>query len=600
MLRFPRCRSSLRYGVKLAKPNHLHFRPLLPEIERNRRAYSTRHDLVQGSGLLSQNQSGPVAFSGPQQNIKLIIDPQKVTEFSQLQLDPTIVSALSKALPEVIRPTKIQKSMIAALKSDLSIVARSAPGAGKTLATILYLLSTPRQSSTIANLVLVPSEHLATQYYEIIKKLLGNLKQGDVLLDQTAQKVYRTRSKIRKSQDHLLKRTPNPHILIATPTRLLDMLSTGEDSKRHLLPLYNLQNVVIDEADHLLPKDKYMKRSKSSILSPIIHNRPPTDILMAHLTAWRSTHMHRNGITYSPMRLILQSSTAGGYLRTLSPGTAWIHQRPIIKIGLDQGSGVHTNRLPRDVDAYSVTYNPHTMKLQNSELPTLTVDEALSPESAYSLKKPQRRFPPPATNFKRAALVDAFVKVFTLEKKQRGVLIIPPELNPTLVAIQLKAKGINAAYSTLNETGRSMSMPSVIKRKKVKQLKPVSDPQNLFSRTISEEEPDILIYDTTKALGLHFPELSRVYILSWSAVYNSSRKFLALAGRCRLSNAHEKGEQGRDGQWIPPTGQQRGKVINIDIEDNETPWINHQISLAMTKLDIDVGDYTRSVDMKTK
>lgn len=518
-------------------------------------------------------------------NIKLLIDPKKVNEFSQLQLELPVLSALKKAFPEVVKPTKVQKNMLAALKSDLSVVVRSPPGAGKSLATALYVLSSlSDDANSISHLILVPSEHLAEQYYETITKLLST-DTGDV--NVIVQRLYRADARIENKQLELLEKHKNPRIVVSTPTRILDILSS---EKRTLLPLQNLSCVAIDEADHLLPSEKYLKRSKSSILSPKTSARPPTDTLMSHITAWRATHMRRQNQQLSPLKLILESSTASSYLRKLTPGTTWIQQRPIVKVGLDEAGGIHTNRLPRDVDAYSVSYNPVTKKLRNSELPTLTVEEALLPDSSYSLRHNQKTLPPHGERVYDA--IDAFARVFNLEQRQRGILVIPSELSAVFVREQLETRGIRAAYSRLGKDGKNM-----VYRNSKGTWSELKDPQTIFSKPQHEEEPEVLIYDTQKALGLNFPGLSRVYLLTWAAVGNSSRKFLTIAGRCRLCPVHERGEQGREGLWIPPTGQQRGKVIAIELDDETSERINHQIALVMTKLDVEVGDYSKSVNM---
>ncbi|KAA8900272.1 hypothetical protein TRICI_006234 [Trichomonascus ciferrii] len=518
------------------------------------------------------------------QNIKLLIDPKKVNEFSQLQLDLPVLSALKKALPEVVKPTKVQKNMLAALKSDLSVVVRSAPGAGKSLATALYVLSSMNPNEiSISHLILVPSEHLVEQYYDTITKLLPN----DAAVDDIVQRLYRADSPIEQKQLQLLQTHKSPRIVVSTPTRILDMLSS---ENRTLLPLQNLSCVAIDEADHLLPSEKYLKRSKSSILSPKTSTRPPTDILMAHITAWRATHMRRQNKQLSPLRLILESSTASSYLRKLAPGNNWIQQSPIVKVGLDEAGGIHTNRLPRDVDAYAVSYNPTTKKLRNSELPTLTVEEALLPDSSYGVRHKQKILPPQGERMYDS--IDAFARVFNLEQRQRGILVIPPQLSAVMVREQLENRGIRAAYSRLGQDGKNM----VYHNSKGRRVE-LKDPQTIFSKPQREGDPEVLIYDTQKALGLDFPGLSRVYLLTWSAVNNSSRKFLTIAGRCRLCPVHERGEQGRQGSWIPPTGQQRGKVIAIELDDETSEHINHQIALVMTKLDVEVGDYTKSVNI---
>lgn len=164
----------------------------------------------------------------------LQIDPRKATSFRDLNIS---LNTLSK-LPSTFRePWGIQRKILSVASSNLSCVAQSVPSLGKSTAAIISMVERARMTpDKITNLVVVPGQDLAYQYVQTINKLMPG----------SVETLYRTGSvKDDQVQHSNLQKNPSPHILVATPSRLLDYLCHTDLGVR----LSNLSQVVVDELD---------------------------------------------------------------------------------------------------------------------------------------------------------------------------------------------------------------------------------------------------------------------------------------------------------------------------------------------------------------
>ncbi|KAK9373988.1 uncharacterized protein V1513DRAFT_426102 [Lipomyces chichibuensis] len=120
----------------------------------------------------------------------------------------------------------------------------------------MHLLSEPRFRTplpSITSLILVRTPELGFRYMEIFISLLrsGN---ATVTTPDIVQLLYRGGPEDHKMQKRLLAKCGNPHILVVTPARLLDMLT--DDNERGLRNLSFVRTVVLDEAESQLhPED---------------------------------------------------------------------------------------------------------------------------------------------------------------------------------------------------------------------------------------------------------------------------------------------------------------------------------------------------------
>lgn len=482
---------------------------------------------------------------------KIDVDPLEAQSFLDLKVEPVIVNALMKAYPEVNKPTVIQKKMLALLKSDLSVIASSQPGSGKSLATVLYLLSHPQAKSDedesfITNLILVPTPDLAVEYYEKFQRLL---KHSPLNIHQVVQHIYRTNSQRESDQLNLLQEFQGPHTLIATPTRMLDILSsTGAKDKVHI---EKLSCIVIDEADLLLPKKKYSRHNASRVsVKSGRHYRSPTDILMSYIYSRRKDYIQKISRIYSPLRLILQASSPIDYLSDMVHSPVWMEERSALNIGSKSLA------LANHTDVFCVTYNSSTDSISDTKIKIIDTDNVDKEQVLAFLKRTKDYVAWSEGTLK--LYCKAFLEMFNAERRTKGVLIIPHNVSVQRVAKILTEHGLISASSRLSDGGDRLELTS-------SQTNSTNlDPETIFSDN-SPNSPDVLLYDRMSIRGLNFPNLSHVYALGWDSV-GSSEALINLAGSSRPKN--------------------RGKLIVINAVSGEKSPDNHKMSLDLANLQI--------------
>ncbi|HDY7663055.1 DEAD/DEAH box helicase [Vibrio vulnificus] len=151
--------------------------------------------------------------------------------FSTLSLSSELIHVLPK---DFKKPTDIQALAIPELLAGQDLLALANTGSGKTLAYGLPLLEKLRVNPEQKALILVPTRELATQVSEAINQVGQALGLNAVCLCGGVDK-----------EQQLQALASNPHILVATTGRLVDLANNGLD-------LSNIHYLVLDEADRLL------------------------------------------------------------------------------------------------------------------------------------------------------------------------------------------------------------------------------------------------------------------------------------------------------------------------------------------------------------
>ncbi|KAJ1605463.1 Drs1p [Cryptosporidium canis] len=172
--------------------------------------------------------------------------------WSSLELSRPLLKALSDL--NFVEATLIQKEVIPLALSGRDIVAEAETGSGKTAAFLLPALERLLRSPYIRNakvtslgrvggavgtkvLVLLPSRELAMQCFGVLESLV---KYCPVIT-----RAVVTGGMNIQQQERILK--CQPHIVIATPGRILDMLLNTLSIQLELLEI-----IILDEADRLL------------------------------------------------------------------------------------------------------------------------------------------------------------------------------------------------------------------------------------------------------------------------------------------------------------------------------------------------------------
>ena len=134
------------------------------------------------------------------------------------------------------KPSSIQEKSIPIILSGKDVIAQAQSGTGKTGAfSIGNLCRIDETKCSIQSLIIVPTRELADQVFKVISDLSSYTKIT-VLKVIGGTNVSECRSELNK----------NPHIVVGTPGRILDMID------RRDLPTIDIKILTFDEADEIL------------------------------------------------------------------------------------------------------------------------------------------------------------------------------------------------------------------------------------------------------------------------------------------------------------------------------------------------------------
>lgn len=158
-------------------------------------------------------------------------DPSGLS-FETLGLHPKLLAALRHL--KFTTPTPVQHRSIPFILTGKDLLAIAQTGTGKTLAFGLPMVQRLGQTKG-QGLVLVPTRELALQVEENLLKVAGPSGLRTALLMGGAP-IYQQKRQLSR----------NPHVLIATPGRMIDFL------RQKALSLARVHILVLDEADRML------------------------------------------------------------------------------------------------------------------------------------------------------------------------------------------------------------------------------------------------------------------------------------------------------------------------------------------------------------
>lgn len=163
---------------------------------------------------------------------------QQLHTFLELQLVPELMEAIQTL--KYTKPTPIQSAAIPHALGGKDIIGLAQTGSGKTAAFAIPILQALWEArSAYFALVLAPTRELAYQIKETFDALGAGMGVRSLCIVGGMDMMDQARDLMRK-----------PHVLVATPGRIMDHL---ENTKG--FSLKNLQYLVMDEADRLLDMD---------------------------------------------------------------------------------------------------------------------------------------------------------------------------------------------------------------------------------------------------------------------------------------------------------------------------------------------------------
>lgn len=155
--------------------------------------------------------------------------------FEQLRLSEPTMKALKKM--GFTQPTEIQKKTIPVMREGHDLIAKAPTGTGKTCAFGIPLLEClDMEVRDIQAVVVCPTRELCLQITEELRALAAYRPQVRITAIYGGQPMGAQLTALKKG----------PHIVVATPGRLLDHMGRGTAW------LGNVYTVVLDEADEML------------------------------------------------------------------------------------------------------------------------------------------------------------------------------------------------------------------------------------------------------------------------------------------------------------------------------------------------------------
>jgi ATP-dependent RNA helicase RhlE len=166
-------------------------------------------------------------------NIHESLEPTITTPFTEFELDSKLQRNISQH--GYLNPTPIQEGTIPQILEGNDVVGIANTGTGKTAAFLLPLINKSLQNRNERVLIVTPTRELAMQIVDEFKHLSVGTQLDSVLCIGGASSIRQE-----KKLHH------NPHFIIGTPGRLIDLV------KRRKLNLSLYQNVVLDEVDRMV------------------------------------------------------------------------------------------------------------------------------------------------------------------------------------------------------------------------------------------------------------------------------------------------------------------------------------------------------------
>lgn len=155
--------------------------------------------------------------------------------FKAINLSEKMVGSLARQ--GYFSPSPIQLRVIPRALKGETLMVQSATGSGKTHAYLIPIIEQiDLKNQNVQSLIIAPTRELARQIYEFAYKFVNEYKALKISLFISGREKEKTTQGL----------SIPPHIIIATPGRLLDVIN------ENLLTLRNVRTVVLDEADMLL------------------------------------------------------------------------------------------------------------------------------------------------------------------------------------------------------------------------------------------------------------------------------------------------------------------------------------------------------------
>lgn len=443
-------------------------------------------------------------------------------------------------LNKKVNLTSFQQRFFALMSGDASTVAKGPDGCGKSFALLLSALNCRRsqtRGSGINSLILVKSNSLVLQYQRVLKEILSRMgNKTSINRQAVAQFLYRGTPEQELQQDKDLADFATPHILVSTPQRLLDIISSkGMD----FVKINSLSFIGVDDFTLMLDENVLLEAEKQQ---PVVK-------LLDFVTKLQEFRPQRRDPP-PQIVLIVDESATEGLLLQLKEYTKWIDWKSFAPIG-------------RFGDEEDVPFYKHVANQSNVStvlvLPRFSQDE-ITPQKPGSLKFKVTLYdmkPFEYGNNPGAWLEVLYRKSFgnsLVYKKHRNSKwsTIPNDVKKG--ELEILCSGLGKLLKKKNvvewlENRRALvihpdelnsrqvvEMLSHKTGRKIKVFNPVTD-SNIF-KTVAKEETDdaeLLVINTSSIAGLTLAGLDTIFVLGVDSIKSESQ-LATIMGRTRLTN----------------------------------------------------------------
>ncbi|KAL0578737.1 hypothetical protein V5O48_003293 [Marasmius crinis-equi] len=489
--------------------------------------------------------------------------PTQLT-FEAIGLQPHLASAVRAAFPKVKFPTATQAELIPAIENKKDVILQDEPGSGKTLSLVLAALNKPRLrysdtgKQSVTTLFLVPHRDLALQIRHWIQRITEH-SESPPPLEEVAQVLLRDGNMHLESGMQLLSETP-PHVLIATPAGLLDVLKKGGNN---FIDFSRVSAVVVDEVDYLIETVPALHGKLRTKVQKRIEKHPgPARELLDIIYSKRKKFTSRNreefvDEPYLTPQLILSSATVrrhlkdyffgeGGYLKwdavKVRGRVLALHEKQVLA-----ASATHTN-----ISHHVLVVSDESIENIPGALEgRVEAGEIASPASSDESEEP---FPAPVKTeaeqeremvfsmtpspYNQNSL-EAVAAAFALYVPSVALFIIPGGGSIHRAVYDLRALGVNALDLDMLKEDKG-------------RLHLLSGGAETVKTT-----PTLLVTTVAAMRGLDLPELQHLFILGTQELEGDQ-----VTSRTLDSYIHMAGRVGRFGK--------KGTVISV-IEPSQGP-----------------------------
>ncbi|GMM31758.1 hypothetical protein DAMA08_045030 [Martiniozyma asiatica (nom. inval.)] len=300
--------------------------------------------------------------------------------------------AHGKSLEEQVRLTDFQKRFYALMSAKASTIAKGSRGSGRSTAlitTALNLKRSNKKNKNITSLLLVKSKENVLQYKRIIESISSNIGSKNSENNKIAQFIFRSNDFEENRQLENFKAVPNPHILVSTPQRLLDILSTNDPD---VLSLEKLTLVGVDDFTSMIHNDLLLNTKRKAPIVQLLD-------YIFKLQEFKNSAMERK----AQLVLIADDAASDDVVEQVKDHTKWIDLNNFAEIGRfsDETDLPAHKWIPFDTTVSTVllkiaeTENGDTSKTAEIKLELSKLQEQLAQPkiSKNSRKKIERRIP---------------------------------------------------------------------------------------------------------------------------------------------------------------------------------------------------------------